>query len=195
MKPFADTVLSFVDQVDLYLKSAKETGFVKWDAKNAVWAVWIGVNDVGNAWYLSNYSTLLSNIMDQYINQTQTLYDLAGARSFVFLTVPPIQYTPTVLSSGAENVAAEGKAVEQYNAALTRRVEAFTKANAGVKVAVVDTTKPFMEAINDPKNFGATDATCFDASGTKCLWWNDYHPGLAIHRLVARAFSVALGGW
>ena len=44
--------------------------------------------------------------MDQYINQTQTLYDLAGARSFVFLTVPPIQYTPTVLSSGAENAAA-----------------------------------------------------------------------------------------
>jgi hypothetical protein len=37
-------VLSFVDQVNLYLKSAKEPGFVKWDAKNAVWAVWIGVN-------------------------------------------------------------------------------------------------------------------------------------------------------
>jgi phospholipase/lecithinase/hemolysin len=111
--------------------------------------------------------------MDQYINQTQTLYDLAGARSFVFLTVPPIQYTPTVLSSGAENAAAEGKAVEQYSAALTKRVEAFKAANAGVKVTVVDTTKPFMEAINDPKKFGATDATCFDASGTKCLWWND----------------------
>jgi phospholipase/lecithinase/hemolysin len=111
--------------------------------------------------------------MDQYINQTQTLYDLAGARSFVFLTVPPIQYTPTVLSSGAENAAAEGKAVDQYNAALTKRVEAFTKVNAGAKATIVDTTKPFMEAINDPKKFGATDATCFDASGTKCLWWND----------------------
>jgi hypothetical protein len=46
VKPFADTVLSFVDQVDLYLKSAKETGFVKWgEGKGeAVWAVWIGVN-------------------------------------------------------------------------------------------------------------------------------------------------------
>jgi len=44
VKPFADTVLSFVDQVNLYLNSAKEPGFVKWDAKNAVFAVWIGVN-------------------------------------------------------------------------------------------------------------------------------------------------------
>jgi phospholipase/lecithinase/hemolysin len=111
--------------------------------------------------------------MDQYINQTQTLYDLAGARSFVFLTVPPIQYSPTVLAQGAENVAAEGKAVTQYNEALTKRVEAFAKANARVKVKVVDTVAPFMEAINDPKAFGAVDATCFDASGTRCLWWND----------------------
>jgi hypothetical protein len=56
---------------------------------------------------------------------------------------------------------------------LTKRVEAFAKANTGVKVTIVDTTKPFMEAINDPGKFGAADATCFDASGTKCLWWND----------------------
>jgi phospholipase/lecithinase/hemolysin len=130
--------------------------------------------DVGNAWYLPTYpTTLLTSILDQYINQTQTLYNLAGARSFVFLTVPPIQYTPTVLASGAENVAAEGKAVAQYNEVLTKRVEAFAKANTGVKVTIVDTTKPFMEAINDPGKFGAADATCFDASGTKCLWWND----------------------
>lgn len=107
------------------------------------------------------------------MNQTQALHDLAGARSFLFLTVPPIQYTPTVLASGAENAAAEGKAVAQYNAALTERVAAFAKANAGAKVAVVDTTGPFMQAINDPKAYGAADASCFDASGTRCLWWND----------------------
>jgi phospholipase/lecithinase/hemolysin len=111
--------------------------------------------------------------MDQYINQTQTLHDLAGARSFLFLTVPPIQLSPMVLAQGAENVAAEGKAVEQYNFALKERVEEFVKANAGVKVAVVDTTKPFMEAINNPKAYGAENATCFDESGSKCLWWND----------------------
>jgi hypothetical protein len=78
-----------------------------------------------------------------------------------------------VLAQGAENVATEGKAVEQYNFALKERVEEFVKANAGVKVAVVDTTKPFMEAINSPKAYGAENATCFDESGSKCLWWND----------------------
>jgi hypothetical protein len=42
--PFMPTVLSFVDQVNLYLKSAKTAGFKKWDAANSVFAVWIGVN-------------------------------------------------------------------------------------------------------------------------------------------------------
>lgn len=42
--PFAPTVLSFVDQVNLYLKSAQTAGFKKWNADDSVFAVWIGVN-------------------------------------------------------------------------------------------------------------------------------------------------------
>jgi hypothetical protein len=42
--PFAPTVLSFVDQVNLYLKSSKTAGFTKWNAANSIFAVWIGVN-------------------------------------------------------------------------------------------------------------------------------------------------------
>jgi hypothetical protein len=42
--PFASTVLSFVDQVNLYLKSSKTAGFTKWNAANSIFAVWIGVN-------------------------------------------------------------------------------------------------------------------------------------------------------
>jgi hypothetical protein len=42
--PVASTVLSFVDQVNLYLKSSKTAGFTKWNAANSILAVWIGVN-------------------------------------------------------------------------------------------------------------------------------------------------------
>lgn len=110
--------------------------------------------------------------MDQYINQTQTLYD-SGARRFLFLTVPPIQLSPSVQSQGAATVTAEGAAVKQYNDALKSRVTAFSAANPKAKTYVVDTTTPFMTAIDNPKAYGADNATCFDASGTKCLWWND----------------------
>lgn len=110
--------------------------------------------------------------MDQYINQTQTLYD-SGARKFLFLTVPPIQLSPTVQGQGAATVTAEAAAVKQYNDALQSRVAAFTAANTGAKTYVVDTTAPFLKAIENPTAYGANNATCFDESGTKCLWWND----------------------
>lgn len=42
--PFLPTVLSFVDQVNLYLKSVKTASFPKWNAADSVFAVWIGVN-------------------------------------------------------------------------------------------------------------------------------------------------------
>ena len=42
--PFLPTVLSFVDQVNLYLKSAKTASFPKLNAADSVFAVWIGVN-------------------------------------------------------------------------------------------------------------------------------------------------------
>ncbi|KAM0708024.1 hypothetical protein Q7P35_004673 [Cladosporium inversicolor] len=189
--PFMPTVLSFVDQVNLYLKSSKTAGFTKWNGDNSVFAVWIGVNDVGNAWGKPNWSTLIGQIMDQYFNQTQTLYN-SGARRFLFLTTPPIERTPSVQSGGDANVKAEGAAVKQYNDALKARVAKFAAANPQAKTYVVDTTVPFTKALDNPKEYGADNATCYDESGTKCLWWNDYHPGQAIHKLVAEAVSVAL---
>ena len=135
--------------------------------------------DVGNSWYKSDYTPLVGKIMDQYINQTQTLYDF-GARRFLFLTVPPIQLSPTVQAGGPDNVKAEGAAVKQYNDALKLRVSKFAAANPQAKTHVVDTTVPFMKAIDDPKAYGADNATCFDESGTKCLWWNDVSLALSI---------------
>lgn len=110
--------------------------------------------------------------MTQYINQTQTLYN-SGARNFLFLGVPPIQYTPTVQAAGTYSIDGEAAAVSQYNAALSARVAAFAAANAGAKTWILNTTTPFMTAINNPTAYGAPNATCFDASGIACLWWND----------------------
>lgn len=117
--------------------------------------------------------------MDQYFNQTQTLYN-SGARRFLFLTTPPIERTPSVQSGGDANVKAEGAAVKQYNDALKARVAKFAAANPQAKTYVVDTTVPFTKALDNPKEYGADNATCYDESGTKCLWWNDVSFNLPI---------------
>jgi hypothetical protein len=138
--------------------------------------------------------------MDQYINQTQTLYN-SGARRFLFLTVPPIQLSPSVQAGGVANVEAEGAAVKQYNDALKSRITAFAAANPQAKTYVVDTTAPFLKAIDDPKEYGADNATCFDASGTKCLWWNDVSliycavPTTCVMRFIKADYTSTILDW
>ena len=85
--PYTSSVLSFIDQVAQFSGSiAKKPSYAPW-GDNALFAVWIGVNDVGNTWWLANYDQLVSQIMDSYFGQLQILYN-AGARNFVLLTVP-----------------------------------------------------------------------------------------------------------
>ena len=171
--PYEPTVLSFIDQVTQYETGLKTTpNFAPWTSSNSLFAVWMGVNDVGNGWYQSNWSTTLDAIMTQYINQTQTLYN-SGARNFLFLTVPPIQLTPNVAAQGASVQAQEATAIAQYNNALTSKIAAFKAANAGVTTYVLNTTTSFMTAINNPTAYGAPNANCYNGDGVSCLWFND----------------------
>lgn len=92
VKPYEPTVLSFVDQVREFGASvAAKPDYAPWTADNALFGVWIGVNDVGNTFWLGNVSETNLKIMDVYFAQLQTLYD-AGARRFAILSVPRKSY-------------------------------------------------------------------------------------------------------
>ena len=66
---------------------APRPDYAPWNAANTLVSVWMGVNDVGNSWWLENYTELVGKIMDSYFGQLQLVYD-AGARNFVLLSVP-----------------------------------------------------------------------------------------------------------
>lgn len=85
--PFAPTVLSFVDQVAQFSGSiASRPVYAPWNSENSLVAVWIGVNDVGNSWWLGESETdaLYGQIMDSYFGRLQVLYD-SGVRTFALL--------------------------------------------------------------------------------------------------------------
>lgn len=50
---------------------------------------------------------------------------------------------------------------------------------------LLDTWAPFNKALENPTRYGAPNASCYNADGVSCLWFNDYHPGVEINRLVA----------
>ncbi|KAB8299288.1 hypothetical protein EYC80_001366 [Monilinia laxa] len=188
--PYASTVLSLIDQVNQFVQYIP-TG--PWSSINTLFGIWIGVNDVGNAYYLANYTTLLGQIMDSYFAEVQRLYN-AGGRNFLFLTVPPTQDSPLFISQGTAVQASLETAILQYNAAIVSRVAEFKAANAGSTVWVYDTQTPFLAAISNPTVYGSADATCINSDGVSCLWWNNYHPGQIIHKLIAQGLAALLKG-
>ncbi|PVH88164.1 carbohydrate esterase family 16 protein [Cadophora sp. DSE1049] len=196
VKPYASTVLSLIDQVTLFtsnLATSPHPTYAPWTSADTLFGIWIGVNDVGNVWSSSNWTALSENIIDVYLQQVEKLY-VGGARNLVMLTVPPIELTPLVAKQGNATQVAEGKAVVRYNELLKGAVEKWKAAKTDqVKTWVVDTAPAFNAAVRDPKTYGAKDASCYNADGVSCLWFNDYHPGQAIQKLVGAAVQVAVG--
>ncbi|KAJ0143155.1 hypothetical protein CTA2_1304, partial [Colletotrichum tanaceti] len=189
--PYTSTVLSFVDQVAEFSRSlAPRPAWAPWTADNTLVGVWMGVNDVGNAFWSPNREALLVQVLARYFEQLQILYN-AGVRKFVLLGVPPTQKTPLMLANGADSNAQLAAAIKQYNDLIASNLAAFRARNAGVASWVVDTAAAFDKAIANPTAYGAPDATCFGGAG--CLWFNDYHPGVQIQRLVAQAVAQAVG--
>lgn len=52
--PYTPTVLSVTDQVNQFLTSvANKPASTPWTSTNALFSIWIGINDLGNSYYLS----------------------------------------------------------------------------------------------------------------------------------------------
>ncbi len=90
--------------------------------------------------------------------------------------------------------AQEAIVIKQYNDLIASKLANFTTTNSGVTVKIVDTAVPFNTALGNPKAYGAPNATCYNSDGKSCLWFNDYHPGIAINKLVAAAVADAWKG-
>lgn len=92
-----------------------------------------------------------------------------------------------MLDEGAAADAQEAAAITQYNNLLATNLANFTSSHTGVTAKIVNTTTAFQTVIDNPTAYGAANATCFDDDGSTCVWWNNYHPGLASKSLVAES--------
>lgn len=73
---------------------------------------------------------------------------------------------------------------------------AFKANNSDIALGqVFNTTSYFWQVLDDPTSYGLeSDITAANADGTSAVWYDDYHPGQAIHKLVAKGFVDALTG-
>jgi len=85
-------------------------------------------------------------------------------------------------------------AITLWNGQLPDRVAKFKTANSEANVVIVDTQAPFNEALGNPKEYGAQNADCINSNAKSCLWFDNYHPGSAISKLVAQTVAAAFKG-
>jgi len=211
--PFEPTVLSIVDQVTQFntFLAPKPSG-AEWNGNNSLFAVWIGINDVGNSYAWTNITSqhaFHEVLMNRLFGQMDDLYE-KGARSFLFLTVPPTNRAPLLIEQGEKAVKSITTALADYNALLSTSAEAFKKSHTGVDQMIIFDTQPIFNTLLDNANtFGFVNSTGFcDAyqNGTpemttqvdgcapvsSYFWLNTLHPLFTIHNILAHAISTTL---
>lgn len=109
-------------------------------------------------------------------------------------TFPAIERAPLNLPNSDANRQLESDTIATFNTALSNYASNFERTFHDSTVWIVDTHSAFLVALNDPIAYGAANASCYDADGVTCLWWNNYHPAEAIHRLVAEKVVSTLAG-
>ncbi|GAW08948.1 carbohydrate esterase family 16 protein [Lentinula edodes] len=210
--PYLPTVLSVVDQVSQFQEflAPKPVG-AEWSSSNSLFAIWIGINDVGNSFPWTNISQPIfyEKLMARLASQVEILYN-SGARSFVFLTVPPTDRAPLQIEQGPE-VAAQFKGfLADYNNQLDATVNNFTQHHPDVDLAMVFDTRPiFNTLLDNSQTFGFVNITGYCeayengtpgmttqvegcAPVSSYFWLNTLHPLFTVHNILAHALSTAL---
>ncbi|KDR73729.1 hypothetical protein GALMADRAFT_228181 [Galerina marginata CBS 339.88] len=210
--PFQPTVLSIVDQVTQFKKflAPKPVG-AKWSSNNTLFAFWIGINDVGNSFGWTNITQpqFYTVLMNRLTTQLEELYD-NGARSFLFLTVPPTDRAPLFLQQGPAVVAKLRPFLANYNSQLRTTAQKFQARHRDIQQAIVFDTQPvFNTLLDNARTFGFVNTTGWceayengtPSQTTQVLpcapvsnyfWLNSLHPLFTVHNSLALSISTTL---
>ncbi len=207
------TAVHTANATDLPAQIAAYTQNVKFPRKGALYALWIGANDISDI--LANSATLgpagIGAAIQQVVTNEVAAIDAlhaTGAENFLVLTVTDIGKVPEVTANGPAVAAAASAITAALDTALAAAMTA-EGARLKVKMTVVDTFAPLDAIVADPAAYGFTDATTpcwtgtyFGTGGTLCsvgwyrqnqhLFWDKLHPTAAGHRQVAAVVEQAM---
>ncbi|KAK0479434.1 hypothetical protein EDD18DRAFT_1364239 [Armillaria luteobubalina] len=210
--PFDLTVLSLTDQVNQFLDSyASKPSTTPWTGADTLFSVWIGINDIGNSYYLGGDRDAFSDtLLDAYFALVQQLVlcksysrqrptniihlSNVGARNFLFLNVPPIDRSPLMLAQSDWSQTTEKSVIEGFNTKLTARAASLKANHSDVTTWIWDSNAAFTAILDNPTSYGFEDATTFgDSPGL--FWINNLHPTSPAHEYFGKDVADVLGGF
>ncbi|KAJ6488796.1 hypothetical protein C8R45DRAFT_992883 [Mycena sanguinolenta] len=192
--PYEPTVLSLIDQVNEFLTGgvASKPATTPWTSANALFSVWIGVNDLAGSYAEpGDRGAFADTLLNEYFALIQKLYTV-GARNFLFLNVPRVDLTPLMVSEGTTAKAELAAVITDFNTRLSSRVSSFKGNNTGVSTWLWDSNSVFTTILGNPKAYGFVDAVSYGNTGD--FWGNNFHPGQAAHQIFANNISTLMTG-
>lgn len=159
---------------------------------NALYTVWAGAND-----YLFGDVTNPTEPVGNLSAAITSLYQ-SGARNIMVVNLPDLGALPTTRVD-SENSSSLNALTEAHNSSLAATLDLLSQ-KPGVNIIPVDVNSLLDEAIARPEKFGFTnvsDSCLVDVDVVPCanpneyLFWDEYHPTSAGHKLVGElAFSA-----
>ncbi|KAF8205497.1 hypothetical protein K438DRAFT_1817934 [Mycena galopus ATCC 62051] len=209
--PFLPTVLSVVDQVAQFktFLASRPPG-AEWNSSNTLFAIWIGINDCGDSFGWTNTTQPAFNkvLMNRLTTQLDELYSF-GARSFLFLTVPPVNRAPLFLVEGQAVTSLLAADIANYNSQLATTAKGFEASHQGVETTIFDTQPVFNILLDNADTFGFNNHTGFCeayqngtpeistqiapcAPVSTYFWLNTLHPLFTVHDILAHAITTVI---
>ncbi|KAK4056128.1 hypothetical protein OIO90_002859 [Microbotryomycetes sp. JL221] len=154
------TVPDFVQQTAIFRQFfVPPPPVVPWTSDNALFTIWFGINDIGGA-LVNNQSfpDSLSALSATYSTLVNELYQ-AGARQFLFLSVPSTDKSPLIVNFGEDAVEIVANNIRIFNDALKAYTDQFPSLFPDASYIYVDTVPIFDTILANPLQYGFADTT------------------------------------
>lgn len=158
--PYTPTVLSLKDQINTEFvpgytgSNPTAPSAPKWTAKDSLFTIWIGINDVGTLFWQSD-TTLFDKVFVQYASLVDTLY-AKGARNIAFIDVPPMDRSPGYMEAGTWNVEQGKIAVAAWKSRMASLAANLKKSKPDANVFIYSSAADFGKALDNPAAFKQT---------------------------------------
>ncbi|EME46056.1 carbohydrate esterase family 16 protein [Dothistroma septosporum NZE10] len=213
--PYLPTVLSVRQQVnDDYLPSyATHPETFDWRSKDTLFAIFIGINDVGNAYGWSNSTVVFDKVLTEYAGLVDKLYQ-SGAKNFLFLEVPPVDRSPLTQAAGSSAQSIEKEAIASWNDRVAHIAQNLSTTHQDATTFVFDTNALFTQVLNKPSSYKETSPyknttgyceayengtpswyTKYDNctyAVDEYFWLNTLHPTFRMHNVTAKQIAKQL---
>lgn len=157
-KPEVSSIANQIQDQWFPAYASKPSPAPAWSSENTLFAIFDGINDVGNSWWqdLATTTALYTAIFAVYHGLVDSLY-YAGARNFAFLNVPPVDRAPQFLAQTPESQAQVKAAIEAWNSLVNDMAASLKKEKPDVNLFIVDANDLFTQALDKPATFPQTE--------------------------------------